>query len=267
MKYVYIDLESIPEEWLKKAQKALEEAAGEVDATKRDELISSKSGIWGELKPVLEGVNDNKCWYTEAREAVSYYQVDHYRPKAKYPWLAFEWRNFRLSGGKPNRKKWDKFPLVDEGSRVSVWDAPFNGEVPLMLDPTDPNDPPLLTFSDDGMPACAKPEDEDVCKRVNFTIEALGLDSAVLTEERRDKWRKCHEKLSKLSSRLEQKRQQANSDAVEHIKDLSQDLMDLFDPKSEYTATATAAKGRFPNGDLLLELARKLAAHNDGGVA
>ena len=70
----------------------------------------------------------NKCWYTEAQDAVSSFHVDHFRPKTRaldlegnacegYWWLAFEWTNYRISGQLINVKKKDLFPIV-EGPRT-----------------------------------------------------------------------------------------------------------------------------------------------------
>ena len=83
-------------------------------------FIANRSAIWRQLRPILEGISNEKCWYSEARDKVSYWEVDHYRPKKLYPWLAFDWKNFRLCGAKPNRKKTDEFPLEDEVSRATL---------------------------------------------------------------------------------------------------------------------------------------------------
>lgn len=81
MKYIYIDFNNVPAEWREKAANANAEAAAIVDEQERQKFITRKSSVWGALKAVLEAASDHKCWYTEARENVSYYEVDHYRPK------------------------------------------------------------------------------------------------------------------------------------------------------------------------------------------
>ena len=68
-------------------------------------FLGTKSAIWTELKPVLASLSDGKCWYTEAKDRVSYWEVDHFRPKKVYPWLAFDWANFRLCGANPIERK------------------------------------------------------------------------------------------------------------------------------------------------------------------
>lgn len=261
MKYVYIDISKIEKKWVDKAAAALKKAFETVDPDKRKKFIKGRSAVWSELKPVLESVNSGKCWYSEARDKVSYLEVDHYRPKKIYPWLAFEWRNFRLCGGKPNRKKLDKFPLEDEALRVSAWAAPCSSERPLLLDPTVLGDPDLLTFSDQGEPVCARPDDPIAMSRVNFTVPTYGLDSEILCDERRAKWRKCTEKLTKLQAIVEDKRHQDNADAANFSSDLCKEIAELFDEASEFTATAKAAKATIQNGDVLLQLARHQFEH------
>jgi hypothetical protein len=71
--------------------------------------------------------------------------------------LAFDWQNFSLCGGKPNRKKTDEFPLEDEALRASAASPDIGDERPLLLDPIHWGDPDLLTFKADGEPICAIP--------------------------------------------------------------------------------------------------------------
>jgi len=76
-------------------------------------IIEQNSGLWRELQDWLCEKSYGKCWYTEARDSISYWHVDHYRPKAKikdlnnveydgYWWLAFNWKNYRLAGSATN---------------------------------------------------------------------------------------------------------------------------------------------------------------------
>jgi hypothetical protein len=105
MKYVHSDLMNIEAAWLTKADAAKTEALAKPDEKATQVFISSKSGIWAELKPTLESLSDGKCWYSEAKDRVSYWEVDHFRPKKLYPWLAFDWKNFRLCGGNPIERR------------------------------------------------------------------------------------------------------------------------------------------------------------------
>jgi uncharacterized protein (TIGR02646 family) len=186
MKYIYFDGINISEAWLKKAAAVKAEASAKLDDKAQQAFLRTKGAIWTELKPVLESLSDGKCWYTEAKDKVSYWEVDHFRPKKLYPWLAFDWTNFRLCGGKPNRKKIDEFPIEDESCRACAASPNISAERPLLLDPVRWGDPNLLTFKGDGEPTCAVPADERAATRVRETVSTLGLDSDILCEARRE---------------------------------------------------------------------------------
>lgn len=85
----------------------------------------------------------------------------------------------------------------------------------MLLDPASIADPELLTFSDNGEPACAKPDDPIAVSRVKTTVPIYGLDSDILCEARREKWRGCSSKLKKFQRIVEEKRHQDNDDAAE----------------------------------------------------
>lgn len=258
MKYIYLDVSAVDAAWLAKAAAAEGEAAAKGNDEARQKFIAKKSTIWRELKPALESASNGKCWYSEARDKVSYWEVDHYRPKKLYPWLAFDWKNFRLCGGKPNRKKTDEFPLEDESCRASLASPEIGAERPLLLDPIVWGDPELLTFKADGEPTCADPANDVSTRRVRETVSTLELDSAVLCEARREKWRKCEEKLKELRRRVEAARHRHNADAAEFSLSLCRDIADLFDGRSEFTATAKACSVQL-EADNVVELARTLS--------
>lgn len=162
-----------------------------------------------------------------------------------------------MSGGKPNRKKKDEFPLRDESCRATCDADSCNAEEPLILDPLQLGDPDLLTFKADGEPTCAVPDDEVAESRVNETIAAVGIDSVQLCEARRAKWRLCERKLKKLRELVVTNKQRANADAAEFSVELCQDIAGLFDDRSEFTATANACAFEL-GAARLVELAREV---------
>jgi uncharacterized protein (TIGR02646 family) len=258
MKYIYFDRINISDEWLRKADAAKAEMLAKPDDKSRQAFLARKSAIWGELKPVLESLSDGKCWYSEAKDKVSYWEVDHYRPKKLYPWLAFEWANFRLCGGKPNRRKTDEFPLEDEACRACSASPDSRAERPLLLDPISWGDCDLLTFKADGEPTCAVPASDLAARRVRETVSALGLDSPILCEARREKWRNCEIKLKKFRDIVEANRQRQNMDAAAFSRDLYRDIAALFDDRAEFTATGKACAAEL-EADELVTLARALS--------
>lgn len=205
MIYVKRDPALIPEKILKVAQRAQEELEG-LPAEQRIGFIKKKSHIWRAFKRYLRKMSYGKCWYSEAIGPQSPYDIDHFRPKAEarrsefvfdtgYPWLAFDWDNFRYSAELCNRPNTDEktqqtvgkaawFPLA-EGSPVACWDNRcIKDERPLLLDPTREEDVALIGVASDGL---MKPSLTCVGTgriRVQTSIRCYGLDLPNLREAR-----------------------------------------------------------------------------------
>ena len=92
------------------------------------------------VKPDLAAMQHNKCCYCEKREEQAKYRdVEHYRPKAPYWWLAWTWENLLFSCIDCNREqKRDRFPLSPGDVRLVAHQLAPGGEHPLVLDPSDP---------------------------------------------------------------------------------------------------------------------------------
>lgn len=129
---------------------------------------------------------------------------------------------------------------------------------PLLLDPVCWGDARLLAFKADGEPTCAVPANELAVRRVRETVSALGLDSPILCEARREKWRNCETKLKKFRDIVEVNRQRQNMDAAAFSRDLYRDIAALFDDRAEFTATGKACAAEL-EADELVTLARALS--------
>ena len=79
------------------------------------------SSIWGKSKVQLLIESKNKCAYCEAPlKAVAYGDVEHYRPKSIYWWLAYCYENYLVSCTLCNQAfKKDKFPLADAKKKLN----------------------------------------------------------------------------------------------------------------------------------------------------
>lgn len=78
------------------------------------------SNIWGKSKDQLLKESSNKCAYCEAPlKAVAYGDVEHYRPKSIYWWLAYNYENYLASCTLCNQAfKKDHFPLLSEKNKL-----------------------------------------------------------------------------------------------------------------------------------------------------
>jgi uncharacterized protein (TIGR02646 family) len=183
---IHIDVErkTPPEEWLQRAQAVTEQLDRAASQEDRQTIIDKNQALWGELKEWLLDLSHNKCWYTEARNDSSHFEVEHFRPKKwkddtfeGYWWLAFEWTNYRICGNAPNRKKGAYFPLRANSQRASSTNRHLvEDEIFTLIDPVDPADPMLLSFDESGgcipFPGCEGWEME----RADVSIERYGLN-------------------------------------------------------------------------------------------
>jgi hypothetical protein len=188
--------------WLIKASKLLDELKAAPDAAARNKIIDDNSAVWGELKQWLLKLSHGKCWFSEAKDCFSHWDVEHYRPKRSakdddgtshegYWWLAFDWRNFRICGNAGNRKKSTYFPLRPGCARVSPH-GDIRYEKAKLLDPIDEDDPGLLSFNMEGraIPA-ADLTDAWERQRVEYSVERYNLDFPPLMDKRKAVWAEC----------------------------------------------------------------------------
>ena len=142
----------------------------ERDPEQRKALIERYRTRWTAVRDAFEQYSDGKCWYVECRSPGADNDIDHYRPKSRvaddrthpgYYWLAFEWRNLRLSCQRANRPrrdeeigatggKSDHFPLVNPKRRARAPQDDISLEIPAIVDPTNAADVAMLTFGRSG---------------------------------------------------------------------------------------------------------------------
>lgn len=168
----------------------------------RHSAISAKSSVWRAASGALRSVSHGKCWYCETKQERSDMPVDHFRPKNSvledeshtgYTWLAFEWTNFRLSctycnsnrrdleGGTKGGKQ-DHFPIIPPPDYARSESDPLDR--PKLLDPTDDQDPRLLTFLRNGFPDSTT-IDRIESERVQASIDLYHLKQFALVRKRK----------------------------------------------------------------------------------
>lgn len=250
MIYVKRDPDLIPEKLIAVAQRA-QERLEELPAGERIAFIKKKSHIWRAFKRHLRAMSYGKCWYSEAMGPQSPYDVDHFRPKSEaqrsdtekdngYPWLAFDWDNFRYSAERSNRLNKDEdtnelvgksswFPL-GPGSPIATWDDRcIKTEKPMLLDPVNPEDMKLIVVDSNGRigpgRACAGTDRQ----RVEWTIRCYGLNLPYLTDARCEAMRELDDQIGQLERCI---------DSAEIGGDLAADKLDL--PKFCQSITARA---------------------------
>ena len=80
----------------------------------------SKRSYWKKAASHLKAAYSSLCAYTSLH-LVDNGSVDHFRPKIKYPDLAYEWSNYRLARQKINLRKGDTEDVIDPFEVQSGW--------------------------------------------------------------------------------------------------------------------------------------------------
>lgn len=171
---------------------------------------------WNQLQPAMLALSYNKCWYSESAIGNNDFEVDHFRPKNKalnydgsiikqngYWWKAYDWDNYRLTGGLANKRRRDRlidsdivkgkgayFPLDLVNGSVANDEAPIGCEVALLLDPTRLSDVSLLSFDAKGEVIAASADDYEI-NRVKLSVFYYHLDLEQLIKDRKIAWNDC----------------------------------------------------------------------------
>jgi len=222
----------------------------------RKQFIDDNSEYWTKLKSEFEKLSHYKCWYTEAKEDVSAYTMDHFRPKNKvtntthsykiktiassqaYWWLAFDPRNYRLMGSIPNSTKGVRFPLR-KGSPIALKADEIGNEVQVLIDPTNKDDVTWIDFNEDGKvcPACS--DTESWCAiRVYLSAKIFGLDSEKLVKARKELRITCKRIADRIVSIYQQDDYNNNPLVREEMQEKCRELRRLANPENEYSAVA-----------------------------
>lgn len=204
---IYIDSKNTqpPEKWRRRAKRFTNKLKA-IESNEDKKVYIKKHGyFWTEIKKWLLDLSYGKCWYSEAKDCVSYYDIDHFRPKLEaknldetkregYWWLAFDWTNYRIAGSicnctnNLNGETFGKgtfFPLRDGSISATHENNNIDQEVIYLLDPRNPRDPSILTFDDEG---CTKPATKLGAweiERAEVTIKLYYLNYELLIDERK----------------------------------------------------------------------------------
>lgn len=135
-----------------------------------------------DVRNQLELDQHGKCAYCESLcKATSYLQVEHFRPKSRYYWLAYDWDNLLLACQVCNQQyKGIHFPLADEQRRATADQPDISTEEPLLLNPNTDNPAEHLAFVAATM--------VHRTEKGRNTISTLGLNRQALHNERERKW-------------------------------------------------------------------------------
>jgi hypothetical protein len=250
----FINLENVEPDaaWQLRAQALSDRLDAVGTKAERDEIIRQNSEVWGELKPWLLERSKGKCWFSEAHDYFSHWDVEHYRPKSAakdadgkvhgegYWWLAFDWHNFRICGNVGNRKKGVFFPLRPGTHEATAADRNIDDEFPLLLDPTRLEDTLLLSFDENGDVKQLAQLDDWNSSRVEESIKRYKLrEHEPLMEARRDVWSKCIREVNLCQNLMNELAKNPSATKKEAVRQQMLKLVEMASFGAEFSATAS----------------------------
>jgi uncharacterized protein (TIGR02646 family) len=208
-----------------------------------------------DTKASLEKIYRKKCAYCDQR--VEQLQVEHYRPKSKYYWLAFSWDNLLLACPTCNQFKLSNFDI--KGSLITFDDTKSNInsihissagydkiEQPKMVNPEVTDPAGFIRFTKNGVIE----SDDD---RFSYTIEICRIDREYLNDERRKLIDKFEKKIRDiLVEKIDPNQQLEGIKGI--VKDFREDTQELDEPFLAFRRYAISA-------GWLNEIIKTLAAH------
>jgi hypothetical protein len=251
MRFINMNGRTPSQRWLRKAQRLLGKLNAAADEQARQKVIKDNEACWKALKPWLRKITKGKCWFSESRGDCQYWEVEHFRPKGAtknldgseraegYWWLAFEWGNFRLCGGVPNRKKGFYFPLRPGTHIATSVDRNTDDESPYLLDPTKQEDPPLLTFNRNGDVNPTPQMTAWDTERANVSIERYKLqEHEDFVEGRRSQWDKCEREINLCRNLLKEETDNPKATTRQKIRAQMEKLREMGGFYADYSAVA-----------------------------
>lgn len=259
MIYVHRDLTKISQDKLDAIKSVSDDLDKIADPVARKKFIADNQAIWSTIRGELSAMAFGKCWYTEAKEGVSRYQTDHFRPHGRakqaagvitagYCWLAFDVENYRIVGVLANCQnqehseetvgKSDWFPLLDPSTRATLDNRSTDAEIPLLLDPINEDDPGKIAFNDNGEahPSDDLPEQEKVW--VRDAIDRMGIKQDQLNGLRRRVWRDCVGRIAKYDRIIRKPPAERTPDDQATLRELAQELRGMASCRAPFAATA-----------------------------
>lgn len=251
MRYIPLRERRPDQTWINKANRLLQQLQAAPDAEARKKIIDDNSNVWGDLKGWLLELSHQKCWFSEAKDCFSHWDVEHYRPKKSakdmdgtehdgYWWLAFDWTNFRICGNVGNRKKGTFFPLRNGCLRIGQ-NGDLRLEVPVLLDPADPDDPSLISFDFEGHaipdPGLTDPWEAE---RVKYSVERYNLDFPPLMDKRKVIWNDCWTRIQQYLTELSNYQRLNSPVAFQLSKDKAREIRAMLCDDQELSSVARA---------------------------
>jgi len=295
---IHIDITKLqlPDGWQEKSVQLKTDLEACANHGERKKIIDDNATHWGELYKALSDLSNGKCWYSEAQDIFSKYDIDHFRPKLRargfaqkdlddflngkvntirgksnrdgYWWLAFNWNNYRLVGMVGNRRTRDKLSSEDDEVRgkgdyfpLRIGTAPciqgqdLRDEDIYLLDPTDDDDPDLLTFDVEGKAIPSSQKSTWDYERAKISIELYHLNYQPLVDRRKELWIICQRNINAIEKIKTSLKSEISTFKRATLAGHLRELREMIKPEKELSSVVTACLLESPH-----RWARKIAS-------
>ncbi len=186
-----------------------------IAANAKQQRYDFQFDLLNKFKPALQSIFHNKCAYCESSHSkAGYGDIEQFRPKSLYWWIAYEWENQLISCQACNQRfKKIYFPVEKTrqySELVNQNVAALNKlEEPLLINPFD--DEPSEHFSYKLVDKHKQIRIEYLTTKASITIDILGLNRPELAERRYQHFRQFKllvgivEKIKPVSSATKEK--------------------------------------------------------------
>ncbi|MDX1957892.1 MAG: retron system putative HNH endonuclease [Leptospiraceae bacterium] len=214
---IHKDLNKIPKSL---QDKKTNEALDKMIQNKKYNNKSDKYYRAEDVKEELAKIYFSKCAYCETRIEAT--EIDHFRPKSIYYWLAFSWDNLLISCRTCNSKKWDQFKIknqrevYDPNDRANIHSLGLKynlSEDQFLINPEQVDPEALIEYELNGS---IQSNDE----KMNSTIKELKLNRGFLIQNRKS-----------LIDEIEKKFQGHKNLTLEIIQEYIDDLLKSINDK------------------------------------
>lgn len=235
-------------------------------AEERAEYLK-KNPEWTRLIPLFEHWSYGKCWYSEAmpRKHGAGFDMDHFRPKSAatdpwnghrdwdgYPWLTYEWTNFRLAAPNTNRPGRDiagaaagkgiLFPLRSSQSPIATRSEQLAEEDKhlLLIDPCNEHEVCDLSFNDEGRVTCVNDNDPFRSTRVERTVAVYNLNHPGFVAKRQEVWREGKKLVDRIAAWSRAENLDAPGPMTSVVDELRREFALMSRADQEFAGTARA---------------------------
>jgi len=203
-----------------KGEQATKQLKTDYDNGKRNFRFDKEIYGHESVKKSVRNAQYDKCCYCESKEEIG--DIEHFRNKSHYYWLAYDWDNLLFCCPTCNRSfKRSEFPLDNEANKAQTHHQDISKEEPLLVNPYPENPEDFIDFK--GITIFSKNN------KGKTTIATIGLDRPFIDERKLERYNnaKLIFKIYQSLNTTDTKRQELKN-LLDELKSDSSEFAQMF---------------------------------------